>query len=92
MTQHLASIAVLVRDYDEAIAYYTGVLGFTLLEDTGLSEDKRWVRVAPPGPGTTAFCSHAPASPTNGPPSANKAGVASGFFCTQTISSETTRP
>ncbi len=55
MTQQLASIAVLVRDYDEAIAFYTGVLGFTLLQDTRLSEDKRWVRVAPPGPGTTSL-------------------------------------
>ena len=55
MTQHLASIALLVRDYDEAIAYYTGVLGFALLQDTRLSEDKRWVRVAPTGPGTTSL-------------------------------------
>jgi len=49
MTQHLAYVSVLVRDYDEAIAYYTGVLGFRLLEDTPLTSQKRWVLVAPPG-------------------------------------------
>jgi catechol 2,3-dioxygenase-like lactoylglutathione lyase family enzyme len=55
MTQTLAAIALLVRDYDEAIAYYTGVLGFDLLEDTRLSSDKRWVRVAPAGSGGTCI-------------------------------------
>ena len=47
---HLAHIALIVRDYDEAIAWFTGVLGFTLEEDTYQPEqDKRWVLVAPPG-------------------------------------------
>jgi len=49
MQQHLAHIAVVVRDYDEAIAYYTNVLGFKLIEDTVLSETKRWVMVQPNG-------------------------------------------
>src|SRR5688572_4464337 len=49
MKQHLASVSVLVRDYDEAIAYYTGVLGFDLREDTAQPDGKRWVVVAPPG-------------------------------------------
>lgn len=49
MKQHLAHIAVVVRDYDEAIAYYTNTLGFTLIEDTVLSETKRWVMVQPTG-------------------------------------------
>lgn len=49
MTQRLASIALLVRDYDEAIAYYTQKLGFDLLEDTDLGGGKRWVLVRPPG-------------------------------------------
>ena len=40
-------IAVVVDDYDSAIAYYTEALGFTLLEDTVMSETKRWVVVAP---------------------------------------------
>jgi catechol 2,3-dioxygenase-like lactoylglutathione lyase family enzyme len=49
MKQILAAIAIVVPDYDEAIAFYVGTLGFTLIEDTPLSPDKRWVRVAPPG-------------------------------------------
>jgi catechol 2,3-dioxygenase-like lactoylglutathione lyase family enzyme len=58
---HLAHIALIVRDYDEALAYYTGTLGFTLVEDTCQSEQdkrpsdsagiaaKRWVTIRPPG-------------------------------------------
>lgn len=50
MTQSLAHIALLVRDYDEAIGWFTGKLGFTLLADEYQPEqDKRWVLVAPPG-------------------------------------------
>lgn len=48
--RHLALVTIVVRDYDEAIAYYTERLGFQLLEDTPLGEGKRWVRVAPHGP------------------------------------------
>jgi len=49
MKQQLARIALVVRDYDEAIAFYTQKLNFELIEDTVLSETKRWVVVAPPG-------------------------------------------
>ena len=50
MPQHLGLVAVVVRDYDEALAFYVGTLGFTLVEDTFISEQaKRWVVVAPPG-------------------------------------------
>lgn len=49
MQQNLAHIAVVVRDYDEAIQYYTSVLSFNLMEDTVLSETKRWVMVQPNG-------------------------------------------
>lgn len=49
MEQHLGAITLLVRDYDEAIAYYTGALGFELIEDTPLGPGKRWVLVAPAG-------------------------------------------
>ncbi len=45
----IAAITLVVRDYDEAIRFYCDVLGFELLEDTELSPEKRWVRVAPPG-------------------------------------------
>ena len=51
MNQKLAYLSLLVRDYDEAIAYFTGVLGFDLLEDTDMGGGKRWVRVAPHGEG-----------------------------------------
>ena len=49
MKLHLGGVSVLVRDYDEAIGYYTGALGFQLVEDTPLGNGKRWVLVAPPG-------------------------------------------
>lgn len=49
MKQHLAHIALVVSDYDEAIKFYTEKLHFTLIEDTILSETKRWVLVAPKG-------------------------------------------
>jgi catechol 2,3-dioxygenase-like lactoylglutathione lyase family enzyme len=50
MKQSLAHIALVVRDYDEAIAFFTEKLNFTLLQDIDQPEqDKRWVLVAPPG-------------------------------------------
>lgn len=48
--QSIVHVALVVRDYDEAIAFYTGKLGFRLLEDVAQPEqNKRWVVVAPPG-------------------------------------------
>ncbi len=47
--QRIAHITLVVHDYDEAIAFYTQKLNFRLVEDTPLSETKRWVLVAPPG-------------------------------------------
>lgn len=47
--QYLAQIALVVSDYDEAIRYYTRILDFSLIEDTKLSETKRWVLIAPSG-------------------------------------------
>jgi len=50
MQQSIVHIALVVRDYDEAIDFYVGKLGFELLEDTYQpAQDKRWVVVAPPG-------------------------------------------
>ena len=49
MKQELAHIALVVEDYDAAIAFYIEKLQFTLIEDTLLSESKRWVVIAPPG-------------------------------------------
>lgn len=49
LMQNLFQIALVVADYDEAIRFYTETLGFVLVEDTVLSDSKRWVVVAPPG-------------------------------------------
>lgn len=49
MKQFIAHIALVVKDYDEAIEFYTKTLDFILLEDTKLDDKKRWVMVAPPG-------------------------------------------
>jgi catechol 2,3-dioxygenase-like lactoylglutathione lyase family enzyme len=49
MTQRLGHVALVVREYDEAIAFYTHSLGFQLIEDTDLGDGKRWVLVRPPG-------------------------------------------
>lgn len=49
MNQQLVMLALVVRDYDEAIQYYTSVLGFQLLEDTDQGNGKRWVVVQPRG-------------------------------------------
>jgi catechol 2,3-dioxygenase-like lactoylglutathione lyase family enzyme len=49
MTQTIGHVALVVRNYDEAIAFYTQVLGFRLIEDTDLGHGKRWVLVSPGG-------------------------------------------
>jgi catechol 2,3-dioxygenase-like lactoylglutathione lyase family enzyme len=49
MMQTLGHVALVVRDYDEALAFFTQVLNFRVIEDTRLSAEKRWVLVAPPG-------------------------------------------
>lgn len=54
MNRQIAQIALLVREYDEAIAWFTGALGFVLLEDNDLGGGKRWVRIAPAA--EAAFC------------------------------------
>lgn len=52
MAQSIAVVALVVRDYDEALAFFVGTLGFALIEDTYIPEqDKRWVVVAPAGSG-----------------------------------------
>ena len=54
MAQHLALLSLLVRDYDEALAFYVGKMGFELVEDSDLGGGKRWVVVSP-GPGGSRF-------------------------------------
>jgi catechol 2,3-dioxygenase-like lactoylglutathione lyase family enzyme len=61
MKQEIVHIALVVREYDEAIDFYTNKLNFTLIEDTfQLEQNKRWVVVAPPGSrGTTILLAKA---------------------------------
>ena len=55
MSQTIGYVCIVVRDYDEAIAFYTERLGFTVVEDTPLEGDQRWVVVAPKNAGGTAL-------------------------------------
>ena len=75
MPQSLAHIALVVRDYDEAIAWFTGKLGFTLIEDSYQPEqDKRWVLVAPPGGTGTSLLLARAATPEQEARIGNQAG------------------
>lgn len=56
MIRTIAQIALLVNDYDEAIDFYTRKLHFNLVEDTRLSDTKRWVLVAPSDPSGCFVC------------------------------------
>jgi len=55
MEQRIAHITILVEDYDEAIDFYTEKLNFDLIEDSKLSESKRWVLIAPKGSSVTSL-------------------------------------
>jgi catechol 2,3-dioxygenase-like lactoylglutathione lyase family enzyme len=59
MTRRIGYVTVLVRDYDEAIAFYTGAMGFELVEDTPLGGGKRWVLVRPSTVGTCLLLAEA---------------------------------
>lgn len=72
--QRLAHITMVVKDYEEAIAFYTQKLGFELLEDTQLTETKRWVRIAPPGSKECALLLAKAANPAQQSAVGNQAG------------------
>lgn len=59
MGPHIGYVALVVREYDEVIAWYTGMLGFELVEDTDLGGGKRWVLVRPPGGGACLLLARA---------------------------------
>jgi catechol 2,3-dioxygenase-like lactoylglutathione lyase family enzyme len=59
MGNKIATITLVVRDYDEAIRFYVGKLGFDLVADTALGGGKRWVLVAPPGSGARLLLAEA---------------------------------
>lgn len=81
----IAAVALVVADYDEAIAFFVGKLGFELLEDTPLPLEgaKRWVRVAPPkrnGGGGTALLLARAVNDTQRASIGNQTGGRVGFF------------
>jgi catechol 2,3-dioxygenase-like lactoylglutathione lyase family enzyme len=55
MQQSIINVTIVVYDYDEAIAFFTQILGFIMVEDTDLGGGKRWVRVSPPGGNGTSL-------------------------------------
>ena len=93
MTQTIAMMALVVRDYDEALAFYVGTLGFSLLEDTYMpAQNKRWVVVAPPGSAGPRLLLARPSAPSSRSASATRPAGVSSCSCTPTTSGATTRP
>ena len=81
MRQSIALVALVVRDYDEAIAFFTRRLKFTLIEDTYQPEqDKRWVVVAPPGSTGTRLLLARPSQPGQAAFVGNQTGGRVTFF------------
>jgi catechol 2,3-dioxygenase-like lactoylglutathione lyase family enzyme len=74
MKQTLGHVALVVREYDEAIAFFTRTLNFKLIEDTRLSEDKRWVLIAPPDSQETSLLLARAATPEQASRIGNQAG------------------
>ena len=79
MTQTIASVTLVVPDYDAGIDFYVGKLGFELIEDTALSAAKRWVRVAPKGAQTALLLAKADGSEQDAA-IGNQTGGRVGFF------------
>src|SRR4029453_12587488 len=76
----LACVTLVVRDYDEAIAYFTNSLGFRLLEDSPRGPQKRWVVVSPPGSTGAALLLARAATPEQERCIGNQTGGRVGFF------------
>lgn len=75
MQQSIAHVALVVRDYDEALDFYVGKLGFRLVEDTHQAElDKRWVVVCPPGSSGASLLLARASTPEQGAFVGNQAG------------------
>ncbi|MGH1577256.1 VOC family protein [Planktotalea sp.] len=79
MSQHISAFALVVPDYDAAIAFYVENLGFDLVEDTKLSETKRWVLVSPKGAQTRILLAKAD-GPEQESAIGNQTGGRVGFF------------
>src|ERR1700734_1477024 len=80
MMQTLGHVALVVRDYDEALAFLTGLLGFKLIEDTPLEPDKRWVLVSPPCSSGTSLLLARAATPEQASRIGNQTGGGGVFF------------
>ena len=80
MNQSLFAVTLVVPDYDDAIAFYTKALNFTLLQDIYLGEGKRWVRVAPPGAGDASLLLAKADGPDQSAAIGNQTGGRVGFF------------
>ena len=80
MTRNLAAVTFVVRDYDEAIQFFTQVFRFSLLEDTPLGGGKRWVRVAPRGTSETALLLARAANPEQLAHAGDQTGGRVAFF------------
>ena len=75
MQQTIAHVALVVRDYDEALAFYIGKLGFLLVEDTDQpDQNKRWVVIAPPGSTGTSLLLARASKPEQEPFIGNQTG------------------
>ncbi|WP_375418388.1 VOC family protein [uncultured Hymenobacter sp.] len=72
--QYLGAVALLVRDYDEALAFYTQQLRFGLVEDVALAPGRRWVTLAPPGAGQTRLLLAQAVTPAQAAQVGNQAG------------------
>ena len=79
MALRLATVTLVVDDYDRAIAHYVDIVGFKLLEDVRLGDDKRWVRVAPAGGGCAFLLAKADGAAQLGAVG-NQTGGRVGFF------------
>ena len=74
MSTRISQLSLVVRDYDEAIRFFTESLGFMLLEDSPLGNGKRWVRVAPPGESGAALLLARAATPEQERAMGNQSG------------------
>ncbi|GLQ33810.1 extradiol dioxygenase [Amylibacter marinus] len=80
MSRHIHALTLVVPDYDQAIAFYVGKLGFTLVQDTKLDAAKRWVLIAPAPDAQTNILLARAASPEQSNAIGNQTGGRVGFF------------
>ena len=80
MPQSIGYVALVVREYDEAIEFFARVLGFEVVEDTAVGEGKRWVLVRPRGSGGTCLLLARAATPEQAARVGDQTGGRVGFF------------